>query len=76
MEEFQRKLLSILEDISVSLERQSDFICSIYLTKDKKRIGTNDYAVYKNIETSNQLMKSLIVSVQKLTLSFEKRLTN
>jgi len=50
----------------------SKHICSIYLTKDKKRIGTNDYGTFMGNKFIAPILKGIYLELQKLNAQKQK----
>ena len=72
---FENELLSTLQDLATSMKTIANFCSSIHLT-EKGRIGTNDYGTFISIKFFAQTLKSIDLSLQKISAGNTIKLTN
>jgi hypothetical protein len=68
-------LLSVLHDLSKSLKTIADFCSAIHLT-NKGRIGTNDYGTFMSLKFFAQTLRSIDLSLQKISEGNKVKLNN
>ena len=70
-EHFEMELLSVLRDLATSEKTIANFCSSIHLT-DKGRITTNDYGMFMSIKFFAQTLKSIDLSLQRISAGNQK----